>query len=270
MRLKLGSNKVMLSVALEYAKCIARTNAQVEPKHDAVIQHCQVAHVIDQALCLSLVAWRRGSLSDDRWLRLWAPAASLIMNVDMANKVYAATGKWSSVADDVTKLVATTHLGSALFAWALPSCVASRLRDHAEKLLGALAKEKTITTALIDGWWKQVRDEASTLKAEDVLSHRRLSTFEYRKSEVSIEVPTWEDELSLLLACWIKSRFCPSVIPELAFEKGLVKQEVDNPGKIDEQLVQVYVQGREYVSDLISRYPQQGTVLVTCFGVRSR
>ena len=84
----------------------------------------------------------------------------------------------------------------------------------------------------------------------------------YRGASASLEVPTWEHELFLLLSCNLKSRFVGHGIDEVAFEKGLIHFESKKPGKFEEQIMSSYQQGRQFVNELLSKHSQRGTVVV--------
>ena len=260
LKMKLGANSEMLSIALQFMKAVVRTNAAAEAAHAAIIR--QIAHVLDRALCLSLASWRRGVMSDDRWLQVWGPCAALIMDTDAATRIYAARGSWTSVAKDVSNLCAQTHLGSSLFAWAQPHCTAAKLKEHAEKLLADMDKEAHITAGMVSKWWADVRAEASTMQADEILSHKREAKLSYRMAKISIEVGTWEDELFLILSAFLKTRFVGSKISEVAFEKSLLQYRRADPGSVEDSVIFSYVQGRTYVNELLAKHSQRGTVIV--------
>ena len=142
-KLKLAANPQSVSVVMQVLKAIVRTNSMTTPAQQAIVR--QAAHTFDHALVLSLGGWRRGTMSDDRWLNCWRACAAVVMDVEAAERVFAARGSWASVAHDVSRLCAQTHLGSHLFSWAKPHCVASRLREHAENLLKVLDGNEEVT-----------------------------------------------------------------------------------------------------------------------------
>ena len=241
-------------------KAVVRCNMMADETNRGIIR--QAAHVFDQALCLSLASWRRGTMSDDRWLQVWQQCAALILDVPAAMCVYQARGSWSSVAAEVSKLCSQTHLGSRLFSWAQPHCTAAKLREHAQKLLDGLNGVPRITKDHIAKWWSEVRAEAASMEAETILNLKRECKMQYRGIVIGLQVSTWEQELYLMISAYLKSRYVGSAIDEVMFEKNLLDFKHQEAGEVDDDVVFEYKQGRGFVNELLSKHASRGAVVI--------
>ena len=175
--------------------------------------------------------------------------------------MWSAKKKWGIIAKDVTTLISTTELGKKLFSWAAPCVAVERLRTLADEVTAKhLEPCKSINPDVIDQWWSEMRDESERQNASAVLGHKRVAEFSYRGIACEIEVGSWEQELSIYLACYLKSRFVPHKLLPVSFERDLVTFAPKQEGECDAKIVEQYVACREYVNELLEKHPQDGKV----------
>ena len=258
MKFKPASQPTALTAVLATMKMIVRLG--LEKEHAEIISN--VAHLFDRCLVLSLASWRRGRLADDRWFRTWKGPAGLVIDTSAAERVWAARKSWKAVSKDVENLISTTEIGKKLFSWAAPYVTEERLRDHADDVTAKVLDGKMVDDAALKAWWDQNRQEADQAQAWSVLEHKRTAVFTYRGHDLEVEVSSWEQELSIYLAAYLKSRFVPTKLLPLSYEVDLVAFQQENPGEVAVGILEQYAAAREYTNELIAKQPQDGRVIL--------
>jgi hypothetical protein len=180
--------------------------------------------------------------------------AQLVVNAEDVDKILEQEGSWQPIADIVASVVNDSNLGAKMFGWLLSSIQAERMELFTERII----KEKlsdTVEPDTVSEVHKLCVQEATRLGALINLRERRDIIVKYRGIElVCKDVRSYEEELNLRVASFLKTRAVGGKVPVLAFENSVLEppsEEVAKDPRIHKEVLDEFSMARNTANEML-------------------
>ena len=227
LELRPSVNQQSRSVVLSVMKLFARHHVQTH--HPGIVS--RVRKVFDEALTDAYGELKKNRVQLEDWWPIYKDMSGLVLDLSFGERVMQAKGSWTSVEKELAHLTACSTLGHALFHEFHENVVSEKIQIALRKAVAKLHQESKLTKQVITKCTEEFEMQARESDARKILLKRRTVEVSYRGMPIKLEVSSIDEELNLAKAAWLKSHSVPALLPELAFEAGVIESNVTGQQK---------------------------------------
>jgi len=202
----------------------------------------------------SLAAMKKERLALKSFWLVHKSVAQLVVNADDVDKIMEQEGSWQPIADTVASVVDSSNLGTKMFGWLLSSIQAERMEIFTEKVIQEKLSD-TVEPNTVTEVHELCVQEAARLGALINLREKRDITLKYRGIElVCKDVKSYEEELNLRVAAFLKTRAVGGKVPVLVFENSVLEPPSDEHAKdprIHSKVLEEFAMARNTANEML-------------------
>ena len=191
-----------LAAGMDAVRFCARLHldSKFSREFDLIRQWCDI--MVEAALVRS----RAARTPDNVFCDINSAVLKLVMPPTSLTTVLNAKGSWTTVAEDISKLVASSQTGLRLFTSAIEGVMSTRLAETiAECIDTSMTEDDTLTEAQVLQAQADCQKKVEALPCISLLPQRRSVVMQYRGQDVQVRVLSVQEQVQLSFATVMKS-----------------------------------------------------------------